>query len=76
MSTVTMQAVVSVDGYIAYDDDLPGHLFDWSGNGDVEGWHSEAKVRFVDSVEKGSLRAVAGQFEESGPTPGNSNLDE
>ncbi|HEX8080572.1 MAG TPA: dihydrofolate reductase family protein [Jatrophihabitans sp.] len=36
MSTVIMQAVVSVDGYIAYDDDLPGHLFDWYGNGDVE----------------------------------------
>jgi len=36
MSTVIMQAVVSVDGYIAYPDDLPGHLFDWYGNGDVE----------------------------------------
>ena len=28
--------VVSVDGYIGYDDDLPGHLLDWYGNGDVE----------------------------------------
>lgn len=34
--TVIMQAVVSVDGYIAYEDDLPGHLFDWYSNGDVE----------------------------------------
>jgi dihydrofolate reductase len=33
--TVILQAVVSVDGYLAYDDDLPGHLFDWYGNGDV-----------------------------------------
>ncbi|CAN5524125.1 dihydrofolate reductase family protein [soil metagenome] len=36
MSTVIMQAVVSVDGYIAYDDDMPGHLFDWYENGDVD----------------------------------------
>jgi dihydrofolate reductase len=34
--TVIMQAVVSVDGYIAYPDDLPGRLFDWYANGDVE----------------------------------------
>jgi len=34
--TVIMQAVVSVDGYIGYPDDLPGHLFDWYANGDVE----------------------------------------
>lgn len=33
--TVIMQAVVSVDGFIAHEDDLPGHLFDWYGNGDV-----------------------------------------
>ena len=31
MSTVIMQAVVSVDGYIGYDNDLPGQLFDWYG---------------------------------------------
>jgi dihydrofolate reductase len=36
MATVIMQAVVSVDGFIAQDDDLPGQLFDWYGNGDVE----------------------------------------
>jgi dihydrofolate reductase len=36
MSNVIMQAVVSVDGFIAHEDDLPGHLFDWYGNGDVE----------------------------------------
>jgi len=33
--TVILQAVVSVDGYIAYEDDMPGHLFDWYGNGTV-----------------------------------------
>lgn len=36
MSTVIMSAVVSVDGFIAYEDDLPGHLFDWYFNGDHE----------------------------------------
>jgi dihydrofolate reductase len=30
-----MQAVVSVDGYIAYPDDSVGPLFEWYGNGDV-----------------------------------------
>ena len=33
MAKVVMQAVVSVDGYIAYPDDSPGPLFDWYGNG-------------------------------------------
>lgn len=36
MARVVMQAVVSVDGYIAYPDDTVGPLFDWYGNGDVE----------------------------------------
>jgi hypothetical protein len=36
MARVVMQAVVSVDGYIAYPDDSVGPLFDWYGNGDVE----------------------------------------
>ena len=34
MARVVMQAVVSVDGYIAYPDDTVGPLFDWYGNGD------------------------------------------
>jgi dihydrofolate reductase len=33
-----MGAVVSLDGYIANDDDDVGPLFDWYGNGDV-GWN-------------------------------------
>jgi dihydrofolate reductase len=36
MARVVMQAVVSVDGYIAYPDDAVGPLFDWYGNGDTE----------------------------------------
>jgi dihydrofolate reductase len=36
MAKVVMQAVVSVDGYIAYPDDTVGPLFDWYFNGDTE----------------------------------------
>ena len=36
MARVVIQAVVSVDGYIAYPDDAVGPLFDWYFNGDVE----------------------------------------
>ena len=35
MARVVMQAVVSVDGYIAYLDDTVGPLFDWYGNGNT-----------------------------------------
>lgn len=35
MATVIMHAVVSVDGYIADQNDDPGPLFDWYFNGDV-----------------------------------------
>jgi dihydrofolate reductase len=36
MSTVVMHNVVSVDGYIADDNDDVGPLFEWYSNGDVE----------------------------------------
>jgi dihydrofolate reductase len=36
MATVVMQAVVSVDGFIAHPDDSVGPLFDWYFNGDTE----------------------------------------
>jgi dihydrofolate reductase len=36
MGTVMMQSAVSVDGFIADDDDQVGPLFDYYGNGDVE----------------------------------------
>ncbi|PRB07242.1 dihydrofolate reductase family protein [Microbacterium sp. MYb64] len=35
MSTVTVHAVASIDGYIARPDDSVGPLFDWYENGDV-----------------------------------------
>jgi hypothetical protein len=36
MGKVIMGAVVSLDGFMADDDDGIGPLFDWIGNGDVE----------------------------------------
>ena len=36
MGRVTVFAAVSLDGYVGRDDDMPGPLFDWYGNGDVE----------------------------------------
>ena len=36
MATVVMHAVVSVDGYIADDNDAVGPLFEWYFNGDLE----------------------------------------
>ena len=35
MAKVFVDAVVSVDGYVADDNDEVGRLFDWFGNGDV-----------------------------------------
>jgi hypothetical protein len=36
MAKVVIQAVVSVDGYIAYPENTVGPLFDWYFNGDTE----------------------------------------
>jgi dihydrofolate reductase len=36
MATVIVQAVASLDGFIARPDDLPGPIFDWYDAGDVE----------------------------------------
>ncbi len=36
MATVTVQAVASLDGFIARPDDLPGPIFDWYEAGDTE----------------------------------------
>src|SRR4051812_18897234 len=36
MATVIVQAVASLDGYIARPDDVPGPIFDWYEAGDVE----------------------------------------
>ena len=42
MGRTIMGAAVSLDGYMADDDDNVGPLFDWFGNGDVEwGWSED-----------------------------------
>jgi dihydrofolate reductase len=56
MSTVVMHNVVSVDGYIADDNDDIGPLFEWYSNGDVE------------LVEGGSLRVSQASADYVRPT--------
>ena len=57
MARVVIQAVVSVDGYIAYPDDTVGPLFDWYGNGDTElsarqsGWTFQVSRTSADYVQ-------------------------
>ena len=57
MARVVMQAVVSVDGYIAYPDDTVGPLFDWYFNGDTElsarpsGWTFRVSRASADYVQ-------------------------
>ena len=41
MARTIMGAIVSLDGYIADENDGVGPLFDWFGNGDVEWTWSE-----------------------------------
>ncbi|QIG38475.1 dihydrofolate reductase [Microbacterium sp. 4R-513] len=40
MGAVIASATVSLDGFIAYPDNLPGELFDWYESGDVEVPHA------------------------------------
>lgn len=56
MGKVVMQAVVSVDGYIAYPDDSVGPLFDWYFNGDTDvttahGWSFRVSRTSADYVQ-------------------------
>jgi dihydrofolate reductase len=57
MARVVMQAVVSVDGFIASPDDTVGPLFDWYGNGDIEvsagasGWTFHVSRASADYVQ-------------------------
>ena len=37
MSTVQAQAIMSLDGYVAKEDNTIGRLFDWLQNGEVNG---------------------------------------
>ena len=43
MGKVVMYASVSVDGFIADENDQPGPLFDWLVSGDVLRWTRAAR---------------------------------
>jgi dihydrofolate reductase len=70
MSKTVMGAVVSLDGFIADDNDEVGPLFDWIGNGDVawafEGAQeecrtSQASADFMQSQYRGLAVVVIGR---------------
>jgi dihydrofolate reductase len=42
--TIMGAAAVSLDGFIAYEDDTVGQMFDWLGNGDTEWTWSEGQA--------------------------------
>ncbi|WP_018334619.1 dihydrofolate reductase family protein [Actinomycetospora chiangmaiensis] len=57
MARVVMQAVVSVDGFIARPDDSVGPLFDWYSNGDTDvvarpsDWHFSVTAASADYLQ-------------------------
>jgi dihydrofolate reductase len=53
MARTIMGAVVSLDGYIAYDDDTVGPLFDWFGSGDVE-WQASERHEYTNRTTEAS----------------------
>jgi dihydrofolate reductase len=57
MSTVVVQAVASLDGFIARPDDLPGPIFDWYEAGDTELRFNPAHVFHVSPQSKAYLDA-------------------
>jgi hypothetical protein len=63
MARVVIQAVVSLDGYIAYPDDTVGPLFDWYGNGGVtvhvnDKWRDGPRQRQVAVPRQPRLRGL------------------
>jgi len=65
-----MGAVVSLDGFIADDNDDIGPLFDWYGNGDVtwsfpgsdgESWSTQASADFMGSHYRDMAAVVIGR---------------
>jgi dihydrofolate reductase len=58
MGRVVMYASVSVDGFIASDDDSPGPLFDWLTDGDVPLDASGAVAAVATARELAGDRAV------------------
>jgi len=58
--TILGAAAVSLDGYIAYDDDTVGPLFDWLGNGDTAwAWtEGQAEELRTTAASRDFMRAV------------------
>ena len=58
MSKVIVNAAVSLDGFMALDDDSVGPLFDWYGNGDVAGTLGDPnRVFHTTAASAGYLRS-------------------
>ena len=57
MAAVIASLTMSVDGFVAYEDDSVGHLFDWYDSGDVElRWPGMGMVSHVTPRSAGYLR--------------------
>jgi dihydrofolate reductase len=70
MGKVVLNAAVSLDGFVAMDDDLPGPIFDWYGNGPVpvhlgderRVFHvSQATAGFLDEMRESTAASVIGR---------------
>jgi dihydrofolate reductase len=70
MARTSIFAAVSLDGFIAADDDTVGPLFDWYGNGDVAGTFSDtdrvfhttqATADFLQELAPGIAAGVIGR---------------
>ncbi|MGY1671639.1 dihydrofolate reductase family protein [Geodermatophilus sp. SYSU D00710] len=60
MGRVALFAAVSLDGFVGRDDDMPGPLFDWYQNGDVEMTFSDPDRPFRVTEETAEfMQAVA-----------------
>jgi dihydrofolate reductase len=59
VADVVASLTMSVDGFIAHDDDSVGHLFDWYGSGEVEvAWPGNDMVSRVTPHSAGYLRRM------------------
>lgn len=62
MADVVASLTMSVDGFIARDDDSVGHLFDWYGGGEAEvAWPGSDMVSRVTPHSAGYLRRMIGR---------------
>jgi dihydrofolate reductase len=60
MATVVVQAVASLDGFIARPDDVPGPIFDWYGAGEVELTFNDPDQKFHVSQQSADYLDMSG----------------